>query len=79
MAVGTGNITLQEVVIEIFGQVGVGHTLLSCFNESSAGIFNSTYVGSKDRLSNFKGYFHIDNGLWGLDDMEITNTVEYLC
>jgi hypothetical protein len=55
MAVGTGNITLQDVTTEIYGDTNVGRNLVSCFADAT-GIFDSTYVGAKDRLSNFKGY-----------------------
>ncbi len=69
MAVGTGNISLQDVTTEIYGDTDAGRSLASCFSSSSAGNFNATYEGSKDRLSNFKGYSHADDGIWGVDEM----------
>ena len=55
MAIGTGNITLQEVTTEIYGDTNAGRNLVTCFADAT-GTFNATYEGSKDRLSNFKGY-----------------------
>ena len=69
MAVGTGNITLQDVTTEIYGDTDSGRSLATCFASATAGTFNATYQGSKDRLSNFKGYAHVDDGIWGVDDM----------
>ena len=59
MAIGTGNITLQEVTTEIYGDTNAGRNLVTCFADAT-GTFNATYEGSKDRLSNFKGYSQAD-------------------
>ncbi len=69
MAVGTGNISLQDVTTEIYGDTNQGRSLNSCFSSSTSGNFNATYEGNKDRLSNFKGYAHVDDGVWGVDEM----------
>ena len=54
MAVGTGNISLEEVRVEL----GLGSTsdLVACFAAAVDGDFTIVYKGNKDRLSNFKGY-----------------------
>ena len=57
MAVGTGNITLQDVTTEIYGDTALGRNLSTSFTDAT-GTFDATYEGSKDRLSNFKGYIH---------------------
>ena len=57
MAVGTGNITLQDVTTEIYGDTALGRNLSTSFTDAN-GTFNATYEGLKDRLSNFKGYEH---------------------
>jgi hypothetical protein len=79
MAVGTGNITLQDVTTEIYGDTNSGRSLTTCFSSSSAGTFNPTYVGVKDRLSNFKGYSHVDDGIWGVDEFSSIATDTNLC
>ena len=79
MAVGTGNITLQDVTTEIYGDTTIGRGLEACFSSATSGTFDATYVGSKDRLSNFKGYVHTDDGVWGVNDMTSLSTVETLC
>mgnify|MGYP003677045583 CR=1 FL=1 len=79
MAVGTGNITLEDVTTEIYGDTDDGRSLLTCFSSSSAGTFSPTYVGSKDRLSNFKGYVHADDGVWGVDEMTSLTSINNLC
>lgn len=56
MAVGTGNITLQEVCLEIYGFVAAEQSLNQCFLDANPGGFDPIYEGNKDRLSNFKGY-----------------------
>jgi len=55
MTIGTGNIKLSDVTTEIYGDTNAGRSLLGCF-ATAAGTFNNSYVGNKDRLSNFKGY-----------------------
>lgn len=79
MAVGTGNISLQDVTTEIYGDTDTGRSLSTCFASSTAGTFHATYVGSKDRLSNFKGYIHIDDGIWGVDEMTSLVSVSNPC
>ncbi len=79
MAVGTGNISLQDVTTEIYGDTDSGRSLLSCFSSSSAGSFHASHVGSKDRLSNFRGYSHVDDGIWGVDEMISITYVENPC
>ena len=79
MAVGTGNITLEDVTTEIYGDTDAGRSLATCFSSSTSGNFNATYEGSKDRLSNFKGYAHVDDGIWGVDDMTTLASVSNLC
>jgi hypothetical protein len=79
MAVGTGNISLQDVTTEIYGDTDQGRSLLTCFASSTAGNFNATYEGNKDRLSNFKGYAHIDDGIWGVDEMTVLVSVVNPC
>lgn len=54
MPVGTGNISLNEVRNEL--GLGATASLVDCFNAACNGGFSLTYVGSKDRLSNFRGY-----------------------
>jgi hypothetical protein len=84
MAIGTGNISLQDVVDEIVPDF---NTLLRCFLRAKPFGFDPTYVGSKDRLSNFKGYDHSAVGTLSIDptsilvgntavtfDLEVTST-----
>jgi len=59
MAVPTGNIRLSQVAQEIFGNTN-NTSLNQCF-AAATGTFNSSYVGNKDRLSNFRGYIHAAN------------------
>ena len=49
----TNTFTLQDVVDEL-GLVS--EDLVACFAAAVDGDFNSTFKGSKDRLSNFRGY-----------------------
>ncbi len=49
----TSTFTLQDVVNEIQPASG---SLASCFTYANSAGFVSSYVGSKDRLSNFRGY-----------------------
>ena len=79
MAVGTGDITLEDVTTEIYGDTDDGRSLETCFSSATSGTFNPTYVGSKDRLSNFKGYVHADDGVWGVDEMTSLTSIENLC
>lgn len=79
MAVGTGNITLQDVTTEIYADTAAGRSLSACFASSTAGTFDGTYVGVKDRLSNFKGYVHVDDGIWSLADMVNDTSFTGLC
>ena len=79
MAVGTGNITLEDVTTEIYGDTDDGRSLSTCFSSATSGTFHLTYVGSKDRLSNFKGYVHADDGVWGVDDMTSLTQVTNYC
>jgi hypothetical protein len=68
MAVGTGNISLQEVVDEIVPDF---NTLLRCFLRAKPFGFDPLYVGTKDRLSNFKGYDHSAVGTLSIDPTSI--------
>lgn len=63
MSVGTGNIKLSDVTTEIYGDTNAGRSLVGCFADA-VGTFHPSYVGDKDRLSNFKGY---DNKVYDLD------------
>ena len=57
----TSNFSLQNVVTEI-GLSSNKANLVDCFaNDNSSG-FVSSYQGSKDRLSNFRGYSHSSGG-----------------
>lgn len=57
MPVGTGNISLQDVVNEI---AGAQSSLRDCFNDANSGGFNPTYnKGGGDFLSEFRGYSDI--------------------
>jgi len=56
MALGTGSITLNQVRIET---ESASDSSLSENFTAATGVFDSNYEGSKDRLSNFKGYNHI--------------------
>ena len=63
MAVGTGNISLQDVINEIEGIEGPtflpSDSLFHAFDNSNSDGFNPTYaVAGSDRLSEFKGYDH---------------------
>ena len=51
----TTNFTLQDVVDEINP---TSDTLLQCFAQAQDSAFVTAYKGSKDRLSNFRGYNH---------------------
>ena len=59
--VGTGNISLNEVATEIYGNSTPPKNLNQCFIDAT-GTFNNTYQpnsdGSKNNLINFKGYEH---------------------
>ena len=56
MALPIGVIKQSQVIQEVFGDTS-SKSLSACF-AAATGEFNNTYVGSKDRLSNFKGYNH---------------------
>tara|TARA_B100000809_G_C15126774_1_gene526613 strand:- start:2459 stop:2863 length:405 start_codon:yes stop_codon:yes gene_type:complete len=49
--------TLQIVSTAIYGDTNAGRNLTQCFIDAT-GTFSSTYVGNKDRLSNFTNYVH---------------------
>jgi len=49
----TSTFTLQDVVNEINPTT---NDLADCFSDSTDSGFVSSYKGSKDRLSNFRGY-----------------------
>ena len=49
----TTTFSMQDVVNAI---PNTSPNLVSCFAYSNAGYFFSSYSGSKDRLSNFRGY-----------------------
>tara|TARA_R110002050_G_scaffold60759_1_gene134640 strand:+ start:46 stop:288 length:243 start_codon:yes stop_codon:yes gene_type:complete len=78
IAIGTGNITLKDVTTHIYSDTDAGRTLAACF-ASATGIFNPTYVGNKDRLSNFKGYVNGNDGVWGVNDMVAGYSYENQC
>lgn len=59
MSVGTGNISLQEVVNEVNIQ-GVA-TLDDCFNYAAGGL-NPLYAAEGQRLSEWKGYTNPGSG-----------------
>jgi hypothetical protein len=59
MALPIGDIRQKQVMQEIFGNTNQ-RTLKQCFAAAN-GVFNSNFVGNKDRLSNFKGYNHKPN------------------
>lgn len=51
-------IKFSDVCLEIYGSSNTaGKSQNQAFIDAT-GTFNSTYVGSKDRLSNFRGYSH---------------------
>jgi hypothetical protein len=55
----TSTFTLQQVVNEIGTSKFKGPgDLKKCFQLASSSGFVRSYVGSKDRLSNFRGYSH---------------------
>lgn len=54
MAVGTGNISLDEV--RLYLELGSTASLQDCFSIAVAEGFDPVYSGLKDRLSNFRGY-----------------------
>tara|TARA_R110002167_G_scaffold929_1_gene4132 strand:- start:1075 stop:1254 length:180 start_codon:yes stop_codon:yes gene_type:complete len=49
----TTTFTLQDVVNEVDPTT---NNLADCFSDSTDSDFVSSYKGSKDRLSNFRGY-----------------------
>jgi hypothetical protein len=51
----TSTFTLQQVVNEVSP---TSNSLTGCFASANSKGFVSSYVGSKDRLSNFRGYSH---------------------
>ncbi len=53
----TNTFSLQDVVTEI-GLVSSKAKLVDCFTNANSSGFVSFYQGSKDRLSNFRGYSH---------------------
>ena len=52
----TSTFTLQQVVNEV--GASTIPTLANCFSLARSKGFVSSYAGSKDRLSNFRGYSH---------------------
>lgn len=72
-SIGTGNISLTDVTAEVGGD-----DLSECFSLSTDAYFDPIYKGSKDRLSNFKGYTdpELTNALlsvWDLEDSSSSN------
>lgn len=64
MALGTGNITLAQVKTEIEGNSTATVTSLNVARlVAIEGGWNSTYEGSRNRLSNFKGYTQVTRSL----------------
>jgi len=55
MPIGTGNISLQDVTTEIYGDVNSGRTLQQCFTDA-VGRFNPNFEANGDRLSEFRGF-----------------------
>lgn len=53
--------SLQNVVTEI-GLSSSKAKLADCFANANSSGFVSSYKGSKDRLSNFRGYSHSSGG-----------------
>ncbi len=51
-------ITLDDVIIEIYGSSQSKSLLADCFADANSSGFDATYVGSKDSLQNFRGYEH---------------------
>lgn len=52
-------ITLDDVIVEIYGSSQVKSLLVDCFADANSSGFDASYVGSKDSLQNFRGYDHI--------------------
>lgn len=50
----TNNFSMSDVVEVVF-ESRIGH-FVDCFSAANSNYFNSTYQGSKDRLSNFRDY-----------------------
>lgn len=50
----TNTFSLGDVVTVV--QPSAENSLSACFNEADSGLFDATYSGSKDRLSNFRNY-----------------------
>ena len=69
MAVGTGNISLQDVVDEVQPDF---NTLRRCFDDANLFGFDPNYIGARDRLSNFKGY---DGTLTGSTSIDPTSVL----
>jgi hypothetical protein len=57
----TNTFSLQDVVTEM-GLSSSKAKLVDCFASASSSGFVSSYQGSKDRLSNFRGYSHSSGG-----------------
>jgi len=57
----TSTFTLQDVVNEINPS---SNTLQACFTAANSKGFVLSYVGSSDRLSNFRGYSHGTGGFY---------------
>jgi hypothetical protein len=51
----TSNFTLQDVINAI---PSASDSLASCFTYANSAGFVSSYAGSKNKLSNFRGYSH---------------------
>lgn len=64
--IGTGNISLSEVLAVVGG-----NSLQDAFDNSNDASFDITYKGSKDRLSNFKGYTASYNMFAGVNNSGI--------
>ena len=71
MSIGIGSIKLSEVEIEVEGSVIPGKSLRNCFADAT-GNFDATYVGNKDRLSNFQNYANSHINLI-LNSVELTS------
>lgn len=55
------NISLQEIINEINP---TNRSLVGCFTSAKSKGFVSSYKGSSDRLSNFRGYSHGSGGYY---------------
>lgn len=57
----TDSFNLQNVTVEIYGDVSAGRNLISCFADANASGFDALYSGSKNSLLNFRNYSHINS------------------